>query len=203
MKKVIIAVLVTVLALSLIGPATAKKKKRKKAEPTPIELQYFMRRADCGTDADNPHLSLTDAEDVDCAFATQMAADTGAFDMRIPYVAADGLPLTLDVSRTAAGTITIRNWNGAGAGNVVLDLELIGTIAGEEKVLGTYSESFIALPTQSHTTEYEIELDQSLAGALVEGLTLAVFTHGQTVGIAGMVEHDEPPSVITIPALQT
>src|SRR3712207_4582008 len=109
MKKVVIGILVAVLAGSLVGPAGAAKKKKKPKAPVPVETQFFMRRDDCATDTDNPHLSLTDsADDVECGSSDQMLVDayneTGLVDTSILHPAVDGLPLALDVTRDRKST---------------------------------------------------------------------------------------------------
>lgn len=207
MKKVVIGMLVAVLAASLVGPASAGKKKKKPKAPVPVETTFYMRRDACATDADNPHLSITDSgEDAECASSDQMLVDvyneSGLLDPSTPHAAVDGLPMAVDVARPAKGVISIRNWNGAGAGNVIVDIELLGTVGGEEMILGTFSESHLAVPAGAHTIEYEIDIDDALAGVTLDGLTLDVYVHGQTVGIAGMIEYDNPPSTISVPAFQ-
>ena len=200
MKKIITFVLVGVLAFGVLGPATAKKKAKK---PVPVDLQFFMRRDDCATDADNPHLSLTDAEDADCFGGASMLNEVlGKEATAELYPAADGVPVKLDPTRKVTGSISMRNWNGAGAGNVDVDLELIALIGGEEKPVGTFSTSYIAVPAQTEVIPYEMDLDPAVAGAVAEGLTLSVYHHGVNVGIAGGIEHDDPVSFITIPALK-
>ena len=206
MKKTITLALVALLAFSLVGPAAAKKKKPKPAPaPVPVELQFFMRRDDCGTaDADNPHLSLTDAEDADCGYTTTPANEVlSQFGVRetISYPAADGLPLTIDATRKVTGSISLRNFNSAGAGAVDVDLALVGTVAGEDKILGEFTTSYVALPATVEEIPYEMEIDPALNGVVVEGLRLDYFPHGVMVGIAGMIEHDDPVSYVKVPAL--
>ncbi|HEX2293688.1 MAG TPA: hypothetical protein VHN37_00065 [Actinomycetota bacterium] len=203
MKKVITIGLAGLLAVSLLGPAAAAKKKKKKPPaPAPVELQFFMRRDDCNTDADNPHLSLTDAEDFDCIPSATLNNVYGPEIATDVYPAADGVPLTLDPTRKVTGSLSLRSWNGAGIGIVDVDIKLLGVIAGEEKELGAVQTSYTAVPAETAVVTYEIELDPALAGAVAEGLTLTVFTHGANAGIAGGVEHDDPPSWVKVPALQ-
>lgn len=205
MKRFVIPVLVVVLAVSLIGPATAaKRKKKKKKAPTPIELQFFLRtNGDCAA----PFLSLTDGEDGDCVYGDggaigEVYQATGVLDVVMHYAAADGLPLKLDASRHLTGSIGIRGWNGAGGvGPAEIDMTLIGTIAGEEVELATYSEAYTAAPDEVKMIELDLEIDPKFAGAVVETLTLDVYSHGYTLAGRG-VEHDEPVASITIPAFK-
>lgn len=208
MKKLITLALVALLAFSVVGPAAAKKKKPKKpAAPVPVELQFFMRRDDCATDVDNPHLSLTDSpEDVECAATDAMLSDVyhdaGLVDPTTAHPAADGVPFTIDPSRKASGLIAIRSWNGAGAGQAVVDLEVVATVNGEEVSLGTFSETYVAAPDTTYEFPYELTLDPALAGGVVTDLSVNVYTHGQTVGMHGMIEYDAPVSFFKVPALK-
>lgn len=205
MRKALITILVVALAATLIGPATAAKKKKKKKPkaPTPIEQQFFLRTdGDCAA----PFLSLTDGEDADCVFGDggivgEIYQETGVLDTVMHYVAADGLPLTLDASRNLTGSIAIRGWNGLGVGPAEIDITLLGTIAGEEVELATFSESYTAGPQEVKMIELDLELDEGFAGATVEGLTLDVHAHGNTVTGRG-VEHDDPVAFIIVPALE-
>lgn len=201
MRKVIVMLLVVALGLSIAAPATAKKKK-KKVKPVPVELEFFLRMdADC----EAPFLSLTDGEDGDCIYGDGSLNDfyqeSGLLDTVAHYVAADGLPLKLDPSRPLGGSIAIRGWNGAGVGAAEIDITLFGTIAGEDVELATYSESYTAGPQEIKVIELDLELNPEFAGAVVEGLTLDVFAHGMTLGGRG-VEHDEPISLIKVPAFK-
>ena len=202
MKKIAIFALASVLAFGLLGPAAAKKKKKPPA-PAPVEAQFFL-RAD--TDCPEPFLSTTAGTADDWCYygmndtfnETGPAAVSG--DPVDHYVAVDGVPLTLDPTRKVTGSITISGWAGTGVGNAELDVALIGTIAGEEVVLGTFAESYSGQPNTNHVSEFEMVLDPALAGAVVEGLTLDVHSHGVTIFGRG-AEHNGQ-SWIKVPGLQ-
>ena len=200
MKKTVIFMLTAALAFSLIGPADAKKKKPKKTAPaTPVSLQFYLRSDEA---CEAPFLSLTDAEDGDCIYGDTGFYDALGDDFTQNYVAADGVPLVLDVTKPVTGSIGIRGWNTAGGvGMAEIDLVLLATIGGEEKELGTYNEAYTVGPAETHMVEFEMALDPALAGLTVETLTLAVNSHGTTAGGRG-VEHDEPVASMTIPALK-
>ena len=202
MKKIAIFVLASVLAFGLLGPAAAKKKKKPPA-PAPVEVQFFLRAdADCP----EPYLSTTaGSDDGGCYYGVNDAFnETGpalvSGDPVDHYVAVDGVPLTLDPTRKVTGSITVSGWAGTGLGNAELDVTLIGTIAGEEVTLGTFAESYTGEPNTNHTSEFEIALDPALAGAVVEGLTLDVYSHGVTVFGRG-AEHNGQ-SWIKVPGLK-
>lgn len=198
MKRFFVLALSASLLVGVLGVAEAKKKKPKKAAAT--QVQFFLRSdADCLA----PFLSITDAEDPDCIYGdggfNDLYTETGLLDTTNHYVASDGLPLKLDVGRHVTGIIGLRGWNGSGVGPAEIDIKLIGTIAGEEVELATYSEAYTAGPQETKTITLDLAIDPKFTGAILEGLKLDVYSHGMTAGGRG-VEHDEPVSSITIPA---
>lgn len=213
MKRIVTFVLVGALAFGLLGPAQAKKKKPKPSAPTPVEIQYFLRTEE---NCEVFSLMLADGEDAtDCAFVVDDMFNDNPLPIQGPvvdsYVAAEGVPFVLDPTRKVTGSITLRGTGGSlagqpielGLGNAEVDLTLKATIAGEEKVLGTFNEAYsVMAPNQRHQIDFELTLDAALAGATVEALTLDVFTHGTVLGGRG-IEHDaEVPPSIKIPALK-
>ena len=202
MKKLMTFSLVAVLAFGLLAPAEAKKKKPKPA-PAPVELQFFM-RADEGCEA--PYLSLTaGTADDSCYYGVndmfnEYPSNPLAGDPVDHYVATDGVPFTIDPTRKVTGTVEISAWNGLGMGAGEVDVTLLGTIAGEEKELGTFHEAYTGEPDTNHVSNFEIELDPALAGVVIEGLTLDVYVHGVVVGGRGP-EHNGL-SFVKVPAIQ-
>lgn len=209
MKKVVTIALAGLLAVSLLGPASAAKKKKPKKPPAPapVELQYFLRAEASCTEA---FLSLTDAEDVDCVYgdtalnpvyeATQTVPLVGT-DPWMHYPAADGVPFTLDPTRKVVASISTRGWNGTGAGDAEFQFVLVGQIAGEEKELATHTESGSFGAGETKAMEFEMTLDPALAGSMIEALRLDIYVGGTPVAGRG-IEHDEPVSSIKVPALQ-
>ena len=212
MKKLVTIAVVGALAFGLLGPAEAKKKKKPKA-PVPVEVQFFLHTEE---NCEVFSLTLTDGEDAtDCAFVIDDMFNDDPLPIQGPvvdsYTASEGVPLKLDPTRKVTGSITLRGTGGSlagqpielGMGNAEVDLTLKATIAGEEKVLGTYTESYTVLaPNQRHQIDFELTLDPALAGTTIDALVLDVFTHGTVVGGRG-VEHDaEVPPSIKVPALQ-
>ena len=202
-KKIVTLGLVGLLALGLLSPASAAKKKKKPKAPVPVEVQFFL-RADDG--CPEPYLS-TEAGSADgfCYYGVddmfnEYGADAAFGDPVDHYVATDGVPLKLDPARKVTGSITISGWAGTGIGPAELDVTLKGTIAGEEKVLGTFAESYTGEPNVDHVSEFEITIDPALAGAVLDGLTLDVYSHGTTLFGRG-AEHNGQ-SFIKVPAFQ-
>lgn len=218
MRKTITLALTAALAFALVGPADAKKKKPKKPPAaTPVEVQYFLRTEES---CEAPFLSLTDGEDPsDCFFGIddmfneypQLQGNAVFGEGTDHYTASEGLPLKLDASRKVTGTMTIRGYNPTvngqgvimwGIGEAEVDITLKATIAGAEKEIGTLNHAYTAGPNHLEKVDFEFTIDPSLNGAVVEGLTLDVRTHGTVIFGRG-IEHDaEVPPSIKIPAFQ-
>lgn len=214
MKRILILALTAVLAFSVVGPAAAKKKKPKPAAPAPIEMKFFLRtEPECATFS----LSLIDGEDesdcyygIDDMFNEYPEAKPAIGDPVDHYIATEGLPLKLDPSRKVVGSLSIaaygatvqgqRAW--AGIGNAEVDVTLKAEIAGEEKVLGTFSKAYFAPPNHLEVVDFEFTLDPALAGAVADSITLDVWTHGNVLFGRG-IEHDSDPApFVTIPGLK-
>lgn len=201
MKKIVTIALAALLAVALLGPASAAKKKKKPPAPAPVELQFFLRAPD---DCAEAFLSLTDGSDADCVYVDSPLNPVYAaagLDTAMHYPAADGVPLTLDPTRKVIASIATRGANGTGAGATDFEFILIGKIAGEEKELATHSESGVFAPGETKSMEFEMALDPALAGAVVEELRLDIYVSGPALVGRG-IEHDEPVSSIKVPALQ-
>ena len=226
MKKTIVIALIAALIGSAfaMAPAAAKKKKKKKKKVAIVQVdqKFFLRRDACGTDADNTRLSLQDGADAGCWFvdsgiayeAIYQAAANGApltsDPLWEPYPAADGVPLVLDAAKPLTGEVTFYGGScvvdpacspaGLAAGQATVRIRAIATIAGEDKELGTFEESFAITPGSTHTSEIEMEMDPSLQGVTLEGVRIEIFKGGAAYGPGG-VEYDDPASFVTIPAL--
>jgi hypothetical protein len=216
MKKLVTIVLVGLLAFGLLGPASAKKKKAKKPPaPVPVEMKFFLRTE---PSCEAPFLSLTDGEDEsNCFFGFDdmlneyPQAEPVIGDPVDHYVAADGVPLKLDTTRKVVGSFQIIAYPSSrvsgqpvwfGMGNAEVDVTLKASIAGEEKVLGTFTKAYTAGPSHTEVVDFEFLLDPALQGATVDSLTLDVWTHGTVVFGRG-IEHDSDPApFVTVPALQ-
>ncbi|HET7482507.1 MAG TPA: hypothetical protein VFK89_06550 [Actinomycetota bacterium] len=222
MKKILVVALAATLVLGALAPAQAKKKKKhRKPTVTSVDQKFFMRRDDCGGDADNTRLSLLDGPDTACWFvdagiayeAIDQAAGAGApFDSSVlweQYPAADGVPLTLDTSRPITGEITLYGGDcvqdpacspaGLTAGQATFRVRVIGTVAGEDKELGTFEDTFTSTPGSTHTSKVSIQVDPSFDKVTFEALRLEVFKGGEAYGPGG-IEYDSPASFLAIPS---
>ena len=225
MKKAIVIALTAALVGSAFAaaPAVAKKKKKKPKKPAVVQVdqKFFLRRDGCGTDADNTRLSLEDGADTGCWYVdagilyeliAQAAANGAPFNPDVlwePYPADSGVPLTLDASKPIGGEITFYGGQcvvdpvcspvGISAGQATVRIRAIATIAGEDVELGTFEDSFTAVPGSTHTSKVEIAIDPALNGVSIEALRIEIFKGGAAYGPGG-VEYDEPASFITVPA---
>lgn len=226
MKRVVIAGLIlSLVAGAFAAPAVAGKKKKKKPAVVQVDQKYYMRRDACGSDAgDNTRLSVTDGTDTACWFTDagliyellEQAAQNGApYDSSIlweQYPAEDGVPLVLDAAKPISGEIHLYGGDcvvdpacspvGLSAGEATFRIRAVATIAGEDKELGMYEETFTATPGSTYTIKPEIKIDPALQGALVEGFRIDVFRGGAAYGPGG-IEYDDPASFITVPTLAT
>lgn len=216
-KTIVFALVLGLVAGSLAAPALAKKKKGKKPALVQVDEKLFLRRDDCGGDADNPHLSVTDAPDGNgngCGSALAGAGnevanqageseDLGTTDA---WPATDGVPFVLDGTKDISGSITVDTYHGVaenpvplGVGQSTLDVVLSGTVAGADTELGTATATFQSTPAaDQYTVTFTIKANPALDKASVTGLTLTTSLHGPAV-LSGFYELDDPASFVTIP----
>lgn len=206
MRKILTTGLILSLVMgAFLFPAEAGKKKKK--PPAPVELKFFFHGDAC--DDATFLLTLSDGPDASCWFTrsglvyeAQLAAGDDPRTLGQTFVAAEGLPFVLDMSKKITGEITTSGFQGVlGAGQPTLEVTVLGTVGGEEKELGTHSETFTVGPTQQHTTILDLALDPALAGLGFDGFSVHVFTHGASFG-HGVIEMEDPPSFIVVPTLQ-
>lgn len=219
--KRLIAVVVLGGLLGGIGfaPATAKKKPKPKRKPKIVakDVNYYLRRADCGGDDDAISLSIVDGPDggsgCGSAFAgapNELLIQSGDSPSSYIWPAVDGIPLTLNTAKDVTGEITVQSFSGSptlpappytSAGQATLVVNLTGTAAGESepKAIGTASNTYIVTPdTGSYTTEFTITPDKALEKAVFTELQLETYVRGATA-LHGFFELDDPASFITIP----
>ncbi|MEA2446947.1 MAG: hypothetical protein QOK47_584 [Actinomycetota bacterium] len=202
----------------IIGTAEAKKKKKPKVSaPVQVDQKYFMRRDDCGNgDADNTRLSTEDGTDSACwftdagvAYEVLWQANNEAGEVLWQqFPAENGVPLVLDATKAIGGEITLYGGDcvidpacspaGITAGQATFRVRAVATIAGEDKILGVFEDTFTAVPGSTHTSKVVIEIDDALNNAAVEGFRIDVFHGGEAYGPGG-IEYDAPASFITVP----
>lgn len=220
MKRVFaVSLMAAVVATSLLAPAEAAKKKKKPKPPALVQVdqKMFLRGDACAADA--RALSVADAEDDDtCAYLkggvlNDVVPDgTGAGPLATPawqtWPATDGVPMTLDATKHATGEIytaglfpLVGDYPGLAAGNVTLSVKLVGETGGEEKVIGEFSEEWLATPGDSiHTTVVDITPDAALNGLQFTSLTLHTKLGGNSVGQV-FYKLSQPSSFVSIPTL--
>lgn len=223
MRKLITLAVVGLLALCLVGPATAKKKPKKPKAPkapvvVPVDQKFFMRRDACATDADNPRLSLEDGPDGACSWDDagvlyEVLRESGLLDTTTVFPAENGMPLTLDASKHITGEITLYHAptcvvagacspTGTNVGQAHFTARVIATIAGEDVELGLVDEEFTTTPGEPHLVKVDLAIDPALNGAILEGFRLETFHGGQALGPGG-ISYDDPASFVTVPSLVT
>jgi hypothetical protein len=158
------------------------------ATPAAQATRFYLRRDGCGTASDNPHLSVTSGTDGGdgCGLVLTIVgaggtADQGAF---VDYPTSDGMPLTLDASRTVTGTIDLQSFGitdplAAGTGLVTVSVNLEALDQGNGVSVGSDSEQVLITPTQ---TEYPVAFTIQPSGTLdrhdLSGLDLRVHVEG-------------------------
>lgn len=220
MKKLITLALVGLLALCLVGPATAAKKKPKKKPKVPVvasvDQKFFLRRDACASDADNTRLSLEDGPDGACSWDDggalhEVYRESGLVDPTTIFAAENGLPLTLDASKHVTGEITLYHdvtCIVAGActptpinvGEAHFTARVVATVGGEDKEIGVVDEEFTTTPGATHVVKIDLAIDPALNGVTIDGFRLETFHGGQSIGPAG-ISYDDPASFLMVPAL--
>lgn len=217
MKRFVVLGLTAALVVGLMGPADAKKKKPKPPKttvPVSVDQKYFLRS---DNDCDGPRaLSITDGVDGECHFfdsgviyeALTEAGLLTVEDLAHEWVAADGLPLALDATRPITGEISTSSLAcatadvcspaGVGAGSAKLVVVVLAEIAGEEKELGRFEESFQVVPGGAHTSKVSVQPDAALNLSQVTAFRILTWLHGAAVG-HGQIELDDPASFVTVP----
>src|SRR4051794_4180819 len=168
---------------------------------------FYLRRDGCGTASDNPHLSVSsgiDAGDGCGLILTVVGAggdvDQGAF---VDYPSQDGMPLTLDASRTVTGTIDLRSIalqdQGIAAGLITVDVTMEGLANGNGVPIGSDSESVLATPTATdYPVAFTIHPNGALDKADLSGVDLRIHIHGP-YAFSGFVGNSGS-SFVTLPS---
>lgn len=164
--------------------------------------RYFLRRDDCGGDADNLHLSLT-AGDPDggdgCGFIppgwnalNEGFALLGDEEGLVQdYPARDGLPFTLDGSTDITGTIVIQSFKGVGDNPVGLGAGVSrahftltgqGTDEPGRDTLGQATVEYLVTPDQdTYELDFQMPASAERDGAGYRSLNFRVRLDGPAV----------------------
>lgn len=140
----------------------------------------------------------------------EVAGATGG-GWRNVFPAKELVPLRLDARRAVTGRIAVGVYEPnvfvatpAGVGQVVVDLELVGTPAGAEEsvVLGKQTAEFLVTPAAPlHVVEVEMEPDPALHGTTFSEIALVTNFRGASL-LTGFFELDDPASFLEIPTLR-
>jgi hypothetical protein len=154
------------------------------ATATPTTTRFYLRRDGCGTSSDNPHLSTAQGTDGGdgCGLIVNAVPLGGDVDQAafVDFPASDGLPLSLDASRSITGVISL---TGAQVGLAEVDVSLEALSNGEAVSIGADNNETAALdPTGASTpVPFTITPSAALAGADLQALDLRVHVHGPNV----------------------
>jgi hypothetical protein len=162
------------------------------ATPAPATTRFNLRRDGCGSSNDNPHLSVTSGTDAGdgCGLTlTSVAGPGGTVDQAasVDYPSVDGMPLTLDASRTVTGTIDLQSIGvvdpvAAGAGQLTVTVDLEALYQGNGVDLGSDSETVLLTPAQQeYPVAFTIQPGSALDRADLSGLDLRVHVEGPFV----------------------
>ncbi|HZT91857.1 MAG TPA: hypothetical protein VFA05_07455 [Gaiellaceae bacterium] len=159
------------------------------AAPAGQTTRFYLRRNGCGTSNDDPHLSVTSGSDAGdgCGLVlTSVVGAGGTVDQgaSVDYPSSDGMPLTLDASRTVTGTIDLESFGitdpvAAGAGVVTVSVDMEALYQGNGVQIGSDSQSVLVTPTQtSYPVTFAIQPNGALDRADLSGIDLRVHVEG-------------------------
>lgn len=162
------------------------------ATPAAVATRFYLRRDGCGTSSDNPHLSVTsgtDGGDGCGLLLTSIAGAGGTVDQgaSVDYPSSDGMPLTLDSSRTVSGTIDLQSIGiadpvAAGTGLLTVTVDLEALDQGNGVAVGSDSETVLVTPNQTeYPVPFAIQPSGTIDKADLSGLDLRVHVEGPYV----------------------
>lgn len=200
-----------------VADAAKKKKKKKIVKYLPTETSFFLRRDDCGGDADNPRLSVIDDVDGGTGCGSAWAglveeffinADGAPFAPTV-FPAADGIPKLIDASRDIEGAITVQSFQGRAenpgglsAGQANLEILITGTVGGESVTVGSTSAEYVVTPaSNTYVVEFTADVDDALQKKKLTSLELTLVQRGATA-LHGFYELDDPASFFVLPTLK-
>ena len=154
--------------------------------------RYFLRRDDCGGDADHLHLATRSGQDSEgCAYVAGVANEAG-LGLSYDFPQEDGLTYVLDTAGTVRGTIATTDFFGLGATAGLLTVEV--TVTGSHSGFNTATlvdEVYENVPMTGANPEFDFEadIDDALAGKDISNLKVSVVIRGvqanQTIAMSG------------------
>ena len=179
----------------------------------PADRTFYMRRDGCGTTADNPHLSIVQGTDAgEGCGDLRNGAPYAAFDAGAPdpfadgdsYSPVNGLPVTLDGSKTVRGTLSWGSWSGLNdAGAYTVRFTLAGLKGNQGVVIGTDDVAVTNTPGTAEpvVANYEIAIPAALDRAVLSSLTLTPRFTGATA-MTGYINYSGA-SFLKVPVMDT
>ena len=165
---------------------------------------FYLRRDNCGTSADNPHLSRqasTNDAGEGCAqilsglSALGQPGVTGDFNVEYPLTATD-LPVVLGSGVPVSGTIYEQAWNNLPSPSVTLDIELNsdGTTLADQVVTGAVTDPTDTTPGMF---PFSFPVPDQFVGTVLDGLSLIV--HVRSTQNPEYTELNSPASFVNLP----
>lgn len=154
------------------------------AAADPGSTTFYLRRDGCGTSNDNPHLSVTSGTDAGdgCGLIINAVVGLGGDADQATFVdfpATDGLPVSLDTSRSITGVIDL---GGLGIGAAQVDVTMEGLVDSQGVTIGSDTETVVLDPTLAdNPVAFTIAPNVALAGADLQGVDLRVHIHGPQI----------------------
>lgn len=155
------------------------------------EETYFLRRDDCGGDADHLHLSTRSGADSEgCAFLFGVANEAG-LGLSYDFPQEDGKAYLLDTAGEVTGTIATTDFFGLGG--------TVGLMTVEVKVTGMDGFTTVTLIDEVYENvpatgtnpsfDFSADIDDALAGTEISNLNVSVVIRGvqanQTIAMSG------------------
>ena len=158
------------------------------AAPSSATTRFYLRRDGCGTANDNPHLSVVDGTDAGdgCGLVLDLVGVGGTADQgaSVDYPSTDGMPLTLDGSRSVTGTIDLQSFGivdpvAAGTGMVTVSVSLEALYQGNGVPIGSDSETVLITPDQQdYPVPFTVQPNRALDRDDLSGIDLRVHVEG-------------------------
>lgn len=194
------------------------------AQAQASEVKLFLTSTGCPAGTDNVDTLVTTDSDsgVECFYtASGVRNEIGSQAGPTPVTpnreggtrywdAAGGVPLTLDATRPITGEIftsgaqrvvggTPESPVGFSAGQVILDINLVGTSGGKEVEIAALTDTFNVVPGAPHKTELKLTPDASLGGLIFETIELRTWIHEMSAGHGVVKTNGDFSSFISIP----